>query len=59
MEIRHGGTVDDYVLIYSNSVVRTMAYIGKRVKIGSICTISNEVTIEADEIIEDGNTVTK
>ncbi|MDY3017512.1 MAG: lipid carrier--UDP-N-acetylgalactosaminyltransferase [Blautia sp.] len=59
VEIHHDGTVDDYALIYSNSVVRTMAYIGKRVKIGSTCTISNEVVIESDQIIEDGNTVTK
>lgn len=56
VEIHHDGTVDDYVLIYSNSVVRTMAHVGKRVKIGSTCTISNETVIEPDRIIADGVT---
>lgn len=56
VEIHHDGTVDDYTLIYSNSVVRTMAHIGKRVKIGSTCTISNETVIEEDRIIDDGVT---
>ncbi len=56
VEIHHDGTVDDYTLIYSNSVVRTMAHIGKRVKIGSTCTISNETVIEEDRIIDDGIT---
>lgn len=56
VEIHHDGTVDDYTLIYSNSVVRTMAHIGKRVKIGSTCTISNETVIEEDQIIDDGVT---
>ena len=54
--IHHDGRVDDYALIYSNSVVRTMAYVGKRVKIGSTCTISNEKIIEPDRVIEDGVT---
>lgn len=56
VEIHHDGRVDDYALIYSNSVVRTMAYVGKRVKIGSTCTISNEKIIEPDRVIEDGVT---
>lgn len=56
VEIHHDGIVDDYTLIYSNSVVRTMAHIGKRVKIGSTCTISNETVIEEDQIIDDGVT---
>lgn len=54
--IHHDGAVDDYTLIYSNSVVRTMACVGKRVKIGSTCTISNEKIIESDRIIADGVT---
>lgn len=54
VEIHHDGTVDDYALIYSNSVVRTMAYVGRRAKIGSTCTISNETVIEKDRIIADG-----
>lgn len=33
-----------------------MAYVGKRVKIGSTCTISNEKIIEPDRVIEDGVT---
>lgn len=56
VEIHHDGTVDDYTLIYSNSVVRTMAHVGKRVKIGSTCTISNNTVIEEDQIIDDGVT---
>lgn len=56
VEIHHDGAVDDYTLIYSNSVVRTMACVGKRVKIGSTCTISNEKIIESDRIIADGVT---
>lgn len=56
VEIHHDGTVEDYALIYSNSVVRTMAHVGKRVKIGSTCTISNEKVIEPDRIISDGVT---
>lgn len=55
VEIHHDGTVDDCTLIYSNSVVRTMAYVGKRVKIGSTCTISNYTKIEDDRVIEDGS----
>ena len=56
VEIHHDGAVDDYTLIYSNSVVRTMACVGKSVKIGSTCTISNEKIIESDRIIADGVT---
>lgn len=59
VEIHHDGIIEDYVLIYANPVVRAMAHVEKRVKIGSTCTISNEVVIEPDQIIEDGNTVTK
>lgn len=56
VEIHHDGTVDNYSLIYANSVVRAMAHVGMRVKIGSTCTISNETVIETDRVIEDGVT---
>lgn len=56
VEIHHDSMVDDYALIYTNSVVRTMAHVGRRVKIGSNCTISNNGMIKQDKIIEDGVT---
>ena len=56
VEIHHDSLVGDYALIYTNSVVRTMAHIGKRAKIGSNCTISNNTKVIDDEIIEDGIT---
>ena len=40
-----GHSVDDFALIYTNSVVRTYAKVGKRVRIGSNCTICNNATV--------------
>lgn len=54
VEIHHDSIVKDYALIYTNSVVRTMACIGKRAKIGSNCTISNNKQIAEDSVMEDG-----
>ena len=56
VEIHHDSIVDDYVLIYTNSVIRTMAHIETRAKIGSTCTISNNMTIRPDQIVNDGIT---
>ncbi len=48
VELYHDTIVEDYVLIYANPVIRAMAHIGERVKIGSTCTISNQKRLEAD-----------
>lgn len=48
VEIHHDCTVGDFDLIYTNSVVRTYAKVGKRVRIGSNVTISNEAVVVDD-----------
>ena len=53
-EIHHDCCIDDFSLIYSCSVIRANAKIGKRVKIGSTVSISNDVIIEDDSIIDNG-----
>ena len=57
VEIHHDSFIGNYVLIYTNSVIRSLARIGDRSKIGSTLTISNEVSIGPDEVIEDGHSV--
>lgn len=57
VEIHHDSVVGDTCLLYTNSVVRTMAKIGNRVKVGSNVTISNNVVIKDDYIVEDGMTI--
>lgn len=59
VEIHHDSTIGNCVLIYTNSVVRTLAIVGDRAHIGSTLTISNGVHIMEDEIIKDGETVIK
>ena len=48
VEIHHDCSVDDFDLIYTNSVVRTYAKVGKRVRIGSNVTISNDAVVPDD-----------
>ena len=43
-----------YLAQQVNSVVRTLAKVGKRVRIGSNVTISNEVIVPDDEDIKNG-----
>lgn len=57
VEIHHDSVVGNNVLIYTNSVVRTFAKVGDRAHLGSTLTISNEVLIPDDSIIQDGETV--
>ena len=57
VEIHHDSTVDDYVLVYTNSVVRTYAKVGKRVRVGSNVTICNESIVDVDEDVPDGISV--
>lgn len=59
VEIHHDSEVGDNVLIYTNSVVRTFAKVGDRAHLGSTLTISNEVVIPDDMIVQDGETVGK
>jgi len=44
--------IDSCTLIYANSVVRSYARVGKRVKIESTVTIGNNVVIEDDRVVE-------
>lgn len=48
VEIHHDSSVDDFVLIYTNSVVRTYARVGRRVRIGSNTTINNNAVVLDD-----------
>lgn len=59
VEIHHDSIIGNNVLIYTNTVVRSLAKVGDRAHIGSTLTISNNVTIHEDAIIEDGVTVRK
>lgn len=57
VEVHHDSFVDDYALIYTNSVVRTFANVGKRVRLGSNVSISNEVCVVDDSDIPNGTTL--
>ena len=48
VEIHNDCSVDDFDLIYTNSVVRTYAKVGKRVRIGSNVTISDNAVVPDD-----------
>ena len=45
VEIHHDCSVGDYNLIYTNSVIRTYAKVGKCVRIGSNVTICNNAVV--------------
>ena len=53
VELHNDSCVDDYVLIYTNSVIRSNAYVGKRVWIGSNVTVSTCEVIPDDTAIND------
>lgn len=57
VEVHHDSFVDEYALIYTNSVVRTLARVGKRVRIGSTVSISNNVHVADDSDIPNGTTL--
>lgn len=57
VEVHNDAFVDDYTLIYTNSVVRTLAHVGKRVRIGSNVSISNNVNVADDSDIPNGTTL--
>ena len=53
VELHHDSTVGDYALIYTNSVMRTYANVGNRVRIGSNVTICNNAVVDDDMDIAD------
>lgn len=57
-EAHHDCTIDDFTLIYTNSVIRTGATVGKRAKIGSTVTVSNFAAVPEDAVVPDGSVVT-
>lgn len=52
-EVHCGGTVDDYVLLYTNSTVRTGAKVGRCARIGGNVTICNNAIVPDDADIPD------
>ena len=54
VEIHHESFVDDYSLIYTNSVIRTQVKVGKRVRIGSTVSVGNNTIILDDSDIPNG-----
>ena len=54
VELHHDSTVGNYVLVYTNSVVRSLAKIGDRVCLGSTLTVSNGVIVPEDNVVKDG-----
>lgn len=59
VEIHHDSVVEDYVLIYTNTVVRSLARVCRRAHIGSTCTISNEAVVSKDYFLKDGYSLSK
>ena len=57
VEAHHDSVIEDYCLIYANSVVRALTHVGKRVRIGSTVTISTGAKVPDDADIEDGTAV--
>ena len=57
-EAHHDCTIDDFTLIYTNSVIRTGATVGKWAKIGSTVTVSNFAAVPEDAVVPDGSVVT-
>ncbi len=54
VELHHDSTVADCVLIYTNSVIRSLARVGDRAWIGSTATVSTGAIVPADARAEDG-----
>ena len=53
VELHNDSFVDDYVLIYTNSVIRSNAHVGKKAWIGSTVTVSTCEVIPDDTVISD------
>lgn len=54
VELHHDSTIGSNVLIYTNSVVRSLTSVGDRVWIGSTATISTNAVVPDDTKVEDG-----
>ena len=54
VEAHHDCAIEDFALVYTNSVVRTGAKIGEGAKIGSTATVGNFVQVPEDAVIPDG-----
>ena len=57
VEAHHDSTIGNYVLIYTNSVVRSNTFVGDRAWSGSTATISTGTRIAEDAIVQDGAAV--
>lgn len=58
VEAHHDCFIDDFSLVYTNSVIRTGAKVGKRAKVGSTVTVSNFAAVPEDAVVPDGSVVT-
>ena len=56
-ELHQDSEVGDCVLIYTNSVVRSLTHVGNRAWIGANATIGTGVTLPDDARVEDGEVV--
>lgn len=54
VEIHHDSVVEDYVLIYTNSVIRSLAKVCRGAHIGSTLTISNRMIVPMNSVVLDG-----
>jgi sugar O-acyltransferase (sialic acid O-acetyltransferase NeuD family) len=55
VELHHDSTIGNNVLIYTNSVVRSLTHVGDRVWIGSNVTISTSAVVPDDKMVPDGS----
>ena len=58
VELHHDSSIGDNVLIYTNSVVRSLTHVGDRAWIGSTVTISTSASVPDDAVIKDGDVFT-
>lgn len=54
VELHHDSTIGSYCLIYTNSVVRSLSYVGDRVWMGTNATVSTSAKVPDDAVIKDG-----
>ena len=57
VEIHHDSVIGNNVLIYANSVIRTYVHVGNRSCLGSNLTVSNNVVVPEDTVVENGKTL--
>ena len=59
VEAHHDSVIGNYCLIYTNSVVRSLAHVGDRVRIGSTVTVSTGASVPDDSVVPDGSVIQK